>query len=275
MNQPQLLATDTNDTSAVVCVYIDPSDDDDDNSTSLIGQQIAVASYTNPTGGPATWSRLMAYLKVKIPILIANGINGPDSTVDSSWTDVITRGTASGGAVVASIPSSMTEITIGGLAPGTANAFHVCVVGGSGNVDPASPTASTTTGALPCEHTVTITDALPEAASTVYKANILVPDAFVRLYIWDSVHCDLSTDPGWPTNFVVDNFVCTHYLVEDTQLYRYSGMIPSGPTAAPWAWTSLGAITLDITGYTYTWTLPIGTSTTDTSSSFRRRAIIP
>jgi hypothetical protein len=54
-------------------------------------------------------------------------------------------------------------------------------------------------------------------------------------------------------------------MVEETTLYSYSGTIPAGSTNAPWAWSSIGTITLDITGYTYTWTLPLGTSTVDTS----------
>lgn len=54
-------------------------------------------------------------------------------------------------------------------------------------------------------------------------------------------------------------------MVEGTTLYKYSGTLPAGSTAPPWAWSVVGPVTLDITAYTYKWTLPIGTLTTDTS----------
>ncbi len=124
---------------------------------------------------------------------------------------------------------------------------------------------STTTKALLAGHTIANYDSFLGTASTTYKADILVPYAFIRLYLCDSVECDIVDNPGWPVNFVVDDYVCTHYMVEGTELYKYSGMLPSRSTAAPWSWKSVGPITLVITGYTYTWTLPLGTSTTDTS----------
>ncbi|EAW24040.1 uncharacterized protein NFIA_036120 [Aspergillus fischeri NRRL 181] len=126
----------------------------------------------------------------------------------------------SGDSVVASVLSSMTMITIGGLASGTSYMFH---------------------------------------------ADILVPYSFVRLYLWDSVGCEFDTDPGWSVNFKVDSYVCTHYMVEGTTLYKYSGVLPEGSTAPPWSCEVVSTITLDITGYTYKWTLPLGTSTFDTS----------
>lgn len=79
------------------------------------------------------------------------------------------------------------------------------------------------------------------------------------------MECDFENDPGWSVNFVTDDYVCTHYMVGGTTLYKYSGTVPSGSTAPPWSWSEVGPITLSITGYTYTWTLPLGTSTTDTS----------
>lgn len=66
-------------------------------------------------------------------------------------------------------------------------------------------------------------------------------------------------------NFKVDEYVCTKYMVEGTTLYKYSGTLPEGSIAPPWSWSVIGPISLDITGYTYTWILPLGTSTIDTS----------
>lgn len=54
-------------------------------------------------------------------------------------------------------------------------------------------------------------------------------------------------------------------MVEGTTLYSDNGVLPEGSTAPPWSWKVVDTIKLDITGYTYKWTLPMGTSTIDTS----------
>ncbi|KAF7136979.1 hypothetical protein CNMCM5793_006730 [Aspergillus hiratsukae] len=171
----------------------------------------------------------------------------------------------SGDSVVASVPSSMTTITIGGLASGTSYMFHVSAVGGGGSLGSASNTVTVNTESLPGGKTVVNYDSSPSATSTTIQADILVPYSFVRLYLWDSVGCDFDTDPGWSVNFNIDHYVCTHYMVEGTTLYKYNGVLPEGSTAPPWSWEVVSTITLDITGYTYKWTLPLGTSTFDTS----------
>ncbi|PYH49859.1 uncharacterized protein BP01DRAFT_286874 [Aspergillus saccharolyticus JOP 1030-1] len=55
------------------------------------GQQIAVASYINPLSDPAAWDRLIQYDAHKMPILVANVVDGPGSAVDVHWQDVIQR----------------------------------------------------------------------------------------------------------------------------------------------------------------------------------------
>ncbi len=159
----------------------------------------------------------------------------------------------------------MTEVTIGNLAPGSSNSFTVAAVGGGGAVSGLSNTVTVNNQALPGGKTVVNYSAAPSAGSTTVKADILVPYAFVRLYIWDSLECDWDNDPGWPVNYDSADYVCAHYMVEGTTLFKYSGVTPPGFTNAPWSWTSIGTVPVDVTGYTYTWNLPIGTSTTDTS----------
>ncbi|KAE8332768.1 fibronectin type III domain protein [Aspergillus sergii] len=171
----------------------------------------------------------------------------------------------SGDSVIASVPSSMTTITIGGLQPGAKHVFHVSAVGGGGNIGTASMTVAVMTESLPNGKTIANYHSSPAADSTTITADILVPYAFIRLYIWDSVGCEFDTNPGWSVNFKIDEYVCTHYMVEGTTLYKYSGTLPEGSTAPPWAWSVVGPITLDTKDYTYTWTLPLGTSTIDTS----------
>lgn len=190
------------------------------------------------------------------------------TSVQLSWdaaSDALGYSVYSGDKVLASVPSSMTEITLGGLISGTEYSFHVSAIGGGGHMWPASDPVIVTTYTLPGRNTVSKWKSIPQEGFTTIQAEILVPYAFVRLYIWSQVGCDFDTNPGWSVNFKVDKYVCTHYMVEGTTLYKYSGTVPKGSTAPPWAWTSVGPITLDVSGYSYKWTLPIGTTTIDTS----------
>lgn len=166
---------------------------------------------------------------------------------------------------VAMVTAAMTEVTIGNLAPGTSNSFVVYAVGGGGSTSGGSNAVTAQTLALPGGATVTNTTADAESASTTIQADILVPYAFVRVYIWDTIMCDLSSDPGWPINYADTLYVCTRYMIEGTTLYKYSGTLASGSTNAPWAWTAIDTAPVSVNGYTYTWTLPIGTSTIKTS----------
>ena len=143
----------------------------------------------------------------------------------------------------ASVLSSMTSITIGGLAPSNTYDFHVLAVGQGGNTGFSSNRVTVNTKALPSGLSVTNYGATPSGGSTTYHADILIPYAFVHLYIWDSIECEFDTNPGWPINFVSDDYVCTHYIVEETTLYKYTGTLPAGSTNAPWAWTEIGPIT--------------------------------
>lgn len=55
-------------------------------------------------------------------------------------------------------------------------------------------------------------------------------------------------------------------MVEGEALYQYSGANLTGTeTNYPWTWTWLGYTPVEQNGYTYTWTLPIGTSTVDSN----------
>ena len=64
------------------------------------GQQIAIASYTNPLGDPTAWQRLISYDSSKLSILVANVLNGPDYEVDLSWSSVIQQAASSGKTVI-------------------------------------------------------------------------------------------------------------------------------------------------------------------------------
>jgi hypothetical protein len=168
--------------------------------------------------------------------------------------------------LAASIPSviSMTSITIGGLEPGTSNSFYVKAIGAGGAQGSQSPTVEVTTKALPGGSTVANLGMSAGSTSSSFLADVLVPYAFIRLYLWDTVTCDFDANPGWPINFIPSSYVCTHYMVEGSTLYKYSGVVPPDTTNAPFSWTKIGDVPVTVTDhYTYHWTLLFGTSTVD------------
>lgn len=71
-----------------------------DTGGSAGGQQLAIASYTNPFGDPAAWTRLISYDSSKLSVLVANVQNGPDYVGDKSWSSVIKQAISSGKTVV-------------------------------------------------------------------------------------------------------------------------------------------------------------------------------
>ncbi|RAL15201.1 uncharacterized protein BO97DRAFT_463072 [Aspergillus homomorphus CBS 101889] len=190
------------------------------------------------------------------------------SSVKLSWdaaTNAQGYNVYAGGTLVASVPSSMNGVTIGGLDTGTSYTIYVSAVGEGGTLGSSSNQVTVTTDSLPDGKTVANYKSSPRENSTVIEADVLVPYSIVRLYLWDSIECDFDNDPGWSVNFKVDDYVCAHYMVEGTTLYRYNGVLPKDSTAPPWSWAVIDTVTRDISGYTYTWTLPLGTSTVDTS----------
>jgi hypothetical protein len=78
----------------------------------------------------------------------------------------------------------MTAITISGLQPGSSYIFKVSVIGGGVNVGSSSNTVTVDTGSLPGRQTVANYQSSPgEGSTTIIQADILVPYAFIRLYI--------------------------------------------------------------------------------------------
>ncbi|KAH8780980.1 Spherulation-specific family 4-domain-containing protein [Diaporthe sp. PMI_573] len=195
------------------------------------------------------------------------------SSVSLSWgssANAVAYNVYMNGKQVLSLPSSMTRVTVGMIDPGTSGlSFSVKAVGGSNVESAGSNSASASTMPLPGGKSIINVHAAPQAGFTTYTADVLVPYSFVRVYITYSEStgtCDFTDHPAWPVNYNTFSFYCGVYMVENTNMYRYSGTITKPSANIPWAWSLVGAVPVDQTGYTYTWVVPVGSSTMDTTS---------
>ncbi|KAJ0413256.1 fibronectin type III domain protein [Aspergillus carlsbadensis] len=197
-------------------------------------------------------------------------VTGSDySSVSLQW-DVSSRAPVYAYAIfqdgkeVARLLGTMSRVTIGNIPPGSTMSFVVRAIGTDGAMTDASNSVSASTNPLPGNQAVTDVKVTTSASSTKISADFLVPYAFMRVYLTDpDTNCHM---PSWPINFNVGNFICTHYMVENEILYKYSGAeLAEGETNYPWAWTSQGAAPATRSGYTWTWTLPVGTNAIDSN----------
>ena len=168
------------------------------------------------------------------------------------------------GKEVARLPGSMSRVTIGNISPGSSTSFTVRVIGQNGVMTADSGSASAKTDILPGNQAVTNIKAIVSSSETKVSADFLVPFAFMRVYLTDpDTNCQM---PAWPINYNTGNYICTHYMVENEVLYKYSGAeLADGETNYPWTWTSTGNAPATRDGYTWTWTLPVGNKTIDST----------
>ena len=52
-------------------------------------EQVALVTYIDPGANMDTWARLISMPCDKVSVLVANVVNGPDSTANPGWTDII------------------------------------------------------------------------------------------------------------------------------------------------------------------------------------------
>lgn len=76
---------------------------------------------------------------------------------------------------------------------------------------------------------------------------------------------DFLANPTCSGNSSDTDLGSKNYMVEGSTLYKYNGKLPAGSTAPPWSWETVGSVDVKVDGYTYTWTVPLGMLTTDTS----------
>jgi hypothetical protein len=194
------------------------------------------------------------------------------SSATVSWSDsrdAMGYSISQNGERILELTPEMTTVTIGGLAPGSPYTFDIVALNGDGSSTAAGQEVAVDTLALSnAGQTVSHTSVSTGGSQTTYKANILVPYAFVRVFIWDETCLRADgqylTWRAWPIFYGSSGFVCTRYMVEGGYLYRNTSSDEGSD--AQWRWQQVAEAPLVQDGYDYTWTVPIGTSTMDTSN---------
>jgi hypothetical protein len=194
------------------------------------------------------------------------------TSVTLSWTPAVNAvgyriyANALNGPYTLAVPADTNLLMVGGLTPGTSvNTFSITALGGDGSETDFLDTKQSPTEALPEPgQFVANISASPSDDVTIFQASVLVPYGFVRVFIWSDVD-ECTAGQGWTINYSVTDWVCALYMVEDDTFYKYSGSLESNGDL-PWEWTELDSVTVVQSAYEFTWTVPIGTSTINTSN---------
>lgn len=151
------------------------------------------------------------------------------------------------GSPVLVMPASLMQAVVGMLKPGTTGiTFEVRTLLASGGGG-ASRKFTASTNSLPDGGSISNVNYKKEGDIIVYTADILVPYAFVRLFI-GGPHQTVGTSAGWPiaagtsmktTTGTYDEYKLANYLVEGNDfysaLYKYTGAYVEGSQAnADW-----------------------------------------
>jgi len=175
------------------------------------------------------------------------------------------------GALVLEVPASLTRATVGMLEPGTPGiSFEVKTILSSGSGG-ASKSIAASTKKLPSGGSIANVSHKKSGDSVVYTADILVPYAFVRLFV-SGRHESHGASTGWPIDAglkavpgssSIAQWKLVNYMVEGNDFYAgfytYSGSyVEGGSGNADWTWSQQGEVKLTQSGYTYTWVVPLG-----------------
>ncbi|OGM39733.1 hypothetical protein ABOM_012127 [Aspergillus bombycis] len=192
------------------------------------------------------------------------------SSVTLTWSSVANAlgyAVYKDGALVLELPASLTRATVGMLDPGSSGiSFEVRTALASGSGGGSSRTISANTKSLPADGPIANVGYTQNGDTVVYKADILVPYAFVRLFIGIK-QPDVGFGRGWPIQVPgvdpqgVAHHEIVNYMVEGNDFYsgfyKYRGAWYETTTAnADWTWTSIGVAPQSQSGYTYTWNVP-------------------
>lgn len=173
------------------------------------------------------------------------------------------------GEQVLELPASLTRATIGMLDPGTSGiSFEVRTILASGSGGGIPRAISASTKSLPADGAITNVGFTKNGDTITYTADVLVPYAFVRLFIGKD-QPDPGIGRGWPiqspelTPLGVAEYEIVNYLVEGNDfysgLYEYAGSWFETTSAnADWTWSSIGEALQTQDGKRYTWSVPLG-----------------
>ncbi|KAL1853996.1 hypothetical protein Daus18300_011586 [Diaporthe australafricana] len=147
--------------------------------------------------------------------------------------------------------------------------FFVKAINGANVETKSSNSVDASTLSLPGGRPIINIRAVPQVEFTTYTADMLVPYSDVVIYVTYSElngTCDFQNAPAWPLKYNTGKYYCGVYKAEGTNMYRFSGHFDNTSGVLTWAWTLVGSVSVDQTGFTYTWVLPVGLSTMDTTS---------
>lgn len=187
------------------------------------------------------------------------------SSVSLSWTtsaNALSYKIYVNGVATLNLASYMTAVTVGNLAVGTSGfSFQISSVGGGGSESSLSGAVTASTISPPeVGKYVVNAQVSTSGSSTVYQADVLIPYAYVRVYITETIDGFCPT-VGWTVNYSTSRYVCALAMIESGILYGYSGT-----TSGEWSWTNLGAVTVTQDHYHFTWNVPLGTDTLTTGN---------
>jgi hypothetical protein len=256
--------------------YLEVTDDDNPNPYDNVPND----AYMNTAMGAVSGGKVLKNAAPTSGGSEVAGVPGDSTVISSDYTSATITWSAvanalgyavyQNGQLVLEMPSSLTRATVGMLEPGTSASFEVKTILSSGGGGGArSLTASTKN--LPSNGSITNVSYKNNGGTVVYTADVLVPYAFVRLFI-GGPHKAVGASTGWPITAGLNNdtgggapmpqFKLVNYMVEGNDFYsyfyKYSGAyVEAGTADADWTWSQKGTAPQSQSGYTYTWNVPL------------------
>ncbi|KAL3457245.1 Spherulation-specific family 4-domain-containing protein [Aspergillus heterothallicus] len=169
---------------------------------------------------------------------------------------------------VLELPASLNRATVGMIDPGTPfMTLEVRTVLSSDSGGGSRRTISARTKSLPEDGTISNVSVTQYGDVVIYKADVLVPYAFVRLFIGKN-QPNPGIARGWPIQspersiFGSAQHQIVNWLVEGNDfyagLYEYTGAwYETSSAPADWSWSPIGEAKQTQDGYTYRWRVPL------------------
>jgi hypothetical protein len=255
--------------------FVEMTDDDNPNPYDNVpAESYMQAAMSAVAGGTVSIGSTPEVGGQYIPGLAIPTVLSSDYTsVTLTWSavpDALGYAVYQGGALVLELPPSLTRATVGMLKPGSSDVVLEVEVILDSDILYTPVTVSVDLESLPKGGSISNVQYKQTGDTVTYTADVLVPYAFVRLFIGGK-HPKTGNTGGWPIDAFVTSdilgplghYKLVNYLVEGNDFYsafyHYTGSyIEGSSSAADWTWTSLNVAPQSQSGYTYTWTVDIG-----------------